>query len=69
MNENLIKGLVKLKLGMMDNVIDHLPEDEAAEVRKLGNTILEAVTEYRDNPVRKDRESSSSKELKSINID
>ncbi|SMP63397.1 hypothetical protein [Anoxynatronum buryatiense] len=69
MNENLIKGLVKLKLGMMDNVIDHLPEEEAAEVRKLGNTILEAVTEYRDNPVRKDRESSSSKELKSINID
>lgn len=69
MNENLIKGLVKLKLGMMDNVIDHLPEEEAAEVRKLGNTILEAVTEYRDNPVRKDRESASSKELKSINID
>lgn len=69
MNENLIKGLVKLKLGMMDNVIDHLPEEEAAEVRKLGNTILEAVTEYRDNPVRKDREPASSKELKTINID
>lgn len=69
MNENLIKGLVKLKLGMMDNVIDHLPEEEAAEVRKLGNMILEAASEYRDNPIRKDKEPGSSKELKSINID
>lgn len=69
MNENLIKGLVKLKLGMIDSMIDQLPEDEAKEVRKLGNAMLAAATEYQKHPVKPEKEKPSSTELKHVNID
>ena len=69
MNENLIKGLVKLKLGMIDTMIDRLPKEEAKEVRKLGRVILAAATEYHEHLIKSEKDNTTSGELKHINID
>jgi hypothetical protein len=46
MNEELIKGLVKLKLDAVYAMVDRLPEKEAQQVRAFGNVVLEALFEY-----------------------
>ena len=69
MNKDLIKGLVKLKLEMMDSFVDQLPEKEAQEVRKLGNVILEAATEYSENKPEFRKKKQDDSQVKPINID
>lgn len=46
MNEDLIKGLVKLKLELVDSILGRLPEKEAEQVRELGRLVLEALNEH-----------------------
>jgi hypothetical protein len=69
MNKDLIKGLVKLKLEMMDSFVDQLPETEAEEVRKLGNVILEAVTEYSEHRADSSKKKHDDSQVKPITID
>ncbi len=69
MNKDLVKGLVKLKLEMIDSFVDQLPENEAREVRKLGKVILEAATEHSENRSDSRKKKQNDSQVKNITID
>lgn len=68
MNEDLIKGLIKLKLDTVYAMVERLPEKEAQQVRTLGNVVLEALFEYFGETPRPQGDQSSD-QLKTIVID
>lgn len=58
MNEDLIKGLIGLKLKLAESLVAQLPENQAIEVRKLGKVILDALNEHASSPSQREKTAS-----------
>lgn len=68
MNEELIRGIVKLKLDMLHSLLDVLPEENAQKVHRVGKVIFETVRQYYD-PETSEKFEAGSGEIKEVVIE
>lgn len=70
MNEVLIKELVKLKLGVAEEILSSLPPKASDDLRNLGRLVLEGLNEGSCETRKKpDRKSQGDRKLDNIPIE